>query len=300
MASVTVVIGGGDAKSVAKTLAGAGDKVRAAGDAMEELRFDLRALRFAEPPMVCATAAFVRDVQRFGTAGRVTVIRPTRDDVHQYLSRMNFYRAIGATVAEPFSRRPPDGRFIALTRIDAGRQRAVMTQISDCLKRGFGLKDAFRWSTDYILSELVDNFQVHASAELAYIQAQNYPDRLAVSLVDRGIGIPGSMKQRQEYSAMETKEVLKVSIEDGASSLWDSPGRGLFMTAEAIRENSGRLQIVSGDACLTVTARATKVEDVPYWQGTLIAIELSKETDISIWEMFPEINGPDDWGEVWG
>ena len=220
-------------------------------------------------------------------------------NVHQYLMRMNFYREIGATVAEPFLRRAADGRFLVLTRIDAANESAIFNGLRDCLIRDFGLEQDFSWSATYLLSELSDNFRVHSGASTAYLQAQSYRDRLSISLADRGMSIPGSMRSSDLYTEWPAADLLAESVKEGTTSRPDSPGMGLFMTAEAVRENGGKLQIISADACLTCGRGSARVEQVAHWQGTLIAIELKKKAGLRVWEMFPSVCGPDDWGEVW-
>src|SRR5690606_661407 len=106
------------------------------------LTLDLEYYDFARPYQLLVVGCFVRSMQARGRLVNLKVKRPINDDVHRYVSRMDFYRMVGLNVEENFRRRDPSGRFVELTcaqeRQDRGDPDAV-GRVSEVIAKNFAV-----------------------------------------------------------------------------------------------------------------------------------------------------------------
>ncbi|MCG3153338.1 MAG: hypothetical protein GEEBNDBF_02650 [bacterium] len=129
------------------------------------------------------------------------------------------------------------------------------------------------------LCEVFSNVDRHAqSAAGCLASGQHYPNVRLVgfSVCDLGVTIPGSVQQsRQDRRALTAVQALDWALQRGFSSLPEIGGIGLPDVAAVVRQNGGRLCILSGLALYMQDGDAgscTSIAD--RFPGTLVVLEL--------------------------
>lgn len=191
-----------------------------------------------------------------------------------------YARPFGAIVgfAEPGSGSPTT---IAIEGFESGDSAQIGTFLID----GWSAmaRSLSRASTEYVVSavaEIFENGITHARSDVGVLAAgQYYPKRddLELSVVDLGIGIPGSLaaafgRREEEIDAIR---VLEWAFEPGRSSLRTSRGLGLAIVRGFVRRNGARLLIASGSAFAQADGEAWQTARLSTrFPGTLIVLTL--------------------------
>ncbi len=214
-----------------------------------------------------------------------------------YLQRMGLFQLLGIDDIRPITARDPSGRFVPLTVIKtAAEQTRFITDMMPLLHLDKAPEQAE--AIRYVVSELLRNVLEHASAANgAIVAAQYYPktNRISIGIVDTGVGI----KQTINYShrAWTDGEALRLALTPGITGTTareggtiDNAGAGLFFIKSIAVNNHDFFMLYSGSSLYKLHKRPGDVrylhvdpfddshalrEDLPYWQGTVVGIDIS-------------------------
>lgn len=136
----------------------------------------------------------------------------------------------------------------------------------------------------YLLSELIDNAQVHSGTGTAYVYAQRFPNKREVefAVIDFGCGFLKTISRK--YPVKNEIEAIKKALEKGVSGNTNTlmpygdtqrhAGMGLFVISNMVKDSNGTLVIVSNNgAYLYPKRRQTNLENG--WQGSIVAARLN-------------------------
>lgn len=103
------------------------------------------------------------------------------------------------------------------------------------------------YAASLIINELMQNSVDHSTAERYYVYAGLWKNEFHAGLLDMGISIPAKLEQK--YVRKNDLEYLELSLEKGSSTRRQRPGGfGLYYFFEFLKENEGKLTIVSRNA----------------------------------------------------
>lgn len=212
-----------------------------------------------------------------------------------YFERMGLFRILELNSEMKIKKHEPSGRFVPLQIIKtASELDFFITEIIPLLHK----EPANVAPIKYVIYELVRNVIEHASSEIgAVVCAQYYKksNRIRLGVTDAGIGIKESISK--SYTPNTDLEAIKMALTPGITGTTrlrggteENAGAGLFFTKSLAKSNRDFFMIYSGRAMykLLKTPRDKTIklhsdpfqdhcsvhEDFPYWQGTIVAIDL--------------------------
>ena len=266
-----------------------------------QIDLDLQDVQFYVP---AALASLLATLHGWALAHRpVTLLNAEACPAYTYLQRMDFFRLSGVALPEKFVRRPADGRFVPLCRIDGGTQGGVQeicTALARCVFLELADSDDPEVAgpfdmLEYAASELINNVIQHARGP-GYVAAQVYPQsglvRLAVA--DCGMGIRQSFAEYEPPfwdPAMSHLDAVRTALQPKASSKTHLPsawgasvnaGVGLSMLKEVARHADGMFTLISGTGFYQhnhVEPRRlpTELNLLETYAGTVCSLQLSKQ-----------------------
>ena len=200
------------------------------------------------------------------------------------------------------------GRFIPLTQItDSESLNRFITEMIPMLHKEPEQVSPIR----YIMSELIRNVIEHSNSSYgALVCAQHYPKthKIRIGVADVGIGIKKSINQA--YPEAETHlKALQLALTPGITGTTrkiggteQNGGAGLFIIKSIAKLNRDFFLIYSGNAMYKLLTDKTNrnerlnrnpfddknktTENIPHWQGTAIAIDLSLDKEMNFTELF--------------
>ena len=137
------------------------------------------------------------------------------------------------------------------TLVMRGADGKIEPLFSECLDNKFSgkLSDDLLYAGRLILNELMQNSVDHSTAERYYIYAGLWKKEFHIGLLDMGITIPAKLEQK--YRCTDDLGYLELSLQKGSSTRRQRTGGfGLYYFFELIKENWGRLTLVSRHAQL--------------------------------------------------
>lgn len=214
-----------------------------------------------------------------------------------YLQRMNLFKLLKLKVGMQITEHEPAGRFIPLTIITNSQELTkFITDIIPLLH----LEPKHSNSIKYVVSELVRNVLEHSqSKQGAIVSAQYYKksNTIRIGIVDSGVGIKKTINNA--YPAQTHLEAIRLALTPGITGTTQriggteyNAGAGLFFTKSIAQINRDFFMIYSGNALYKLLKskpdkkyialhgdpfedRHSKGEDYPYWQGTVVGIDIS-------------------------
>lgn len=216
-----------------------------------------------------------------------------------YFERMKLFEMLGVNSGIRISKSDPSSRFVPLSQIrTADEQSRFITEVIPLLHLQHEPAEAIR----YILSELIRNVLEHSSSSSGAIVAAQYHKKsniIRIGIADTGVGIKQTINQ--SHRAWTDMEALKLALTPGITGTTsreggtvDNAGAGLFFTKSIAALNRNFFMIYSGDALYkqlkqpmggAVRLYADPVKDkhsekigLPYWQGTVVGIDISLES----------------------
>lgn len=223
------------------------------------------------------------------------------DDINatsgHYLQRMGLFDLLGVSTDREIISRDPSGRFVPLTVIKtASEQTRFITDMMPLLHLDKAPEHAE--AIRYVVSELVRNVIEHAdSPHGAVVAAQYYQktNRISIGIVDTGVGIKKTINR--SHRAWTDGEALRLAMTPGITGTTsreggtiDNAGAGLFFIKSIAVTNHDFYMLYSGDTMYKLHKRPGEVrklfidplddphslrEDMPYWQGTVVGIDIS-------------------------
>ncbi len=211
-----------------------------------------------------------------------------------YLERIGLFKLLGLKSDIIITEHEPAGRFIPLSMI--GNSEELSRFIVDMVPL-LHLKPKQAEPIKYVVSELVRNvFEHSCSKEGAVICAQFYKksNTIRVGIVDSGIGIKESIGV--SYKTSSDMEAIKLALTPGITGTTNriggtefNAGAGLFFIKSIAKFAHDFFILYSGRAMYKLLKSGTnprlyidpfrdrhsKKEDLPYWNGTIVGIDIS-------------------------
>lgn len=218
-----------------------------------------------------------------------------------YLDRMGLFEFTDQKSPYQIHRKEESGRFIPLTLIrNSTEQSKFIADMIPLLHLPVDKTDAIK----YTLGELLRNVLEHSnSSQGAIVAAQYYKtsNTVRIGICDSGIGIRKSLQKYWATHARLDIEAIKWALVPGISGTTrkeggteDNAGAGLFFIKSIAHVARNYFMIYSGSGIFKLLLRDKRTEkprlnpnpdddrhsernDAPYFQGTLVAIDISLE-----------------------
>lgn len=214
-----------------------------------------------------------------------------------YLERIGLFKLLGLTSGIKITERESAGRFIPLSKICSSDELSRF--IIDMVPL-LHLKPYQAEPIKYTVSELVRNvFEHSCSKNGAILCAQFYKksNTIRIGIVDSGIGIKQSINV--SYKTGSDLEAIKLALTPGITGTTNkiggtefNAGAGLFFIKSIAKVSKDFFMLYSGNAMykqLKSGADAKRIilhidpfkdrhsicDDLPYWQGTAVGIDIS-------------------------
>lgn len=219
-----------------------------------------------------------------------------------YLDRMGLFDFTNQRSPYHINKKEEAGRFIPLTIIkNSTEQSRFITDMIPLLHLPAHKTDAIK----YTVGELIRNVLEHSESEGGAIVAAQYykkSNTIRIGICDNGIGIKKSMQRYWSSHARTDLEAIKWALVPGISgTTWkeggteDNAGAGLFFIKSIAQVARNYFMIYSGSGIYKLLLHDKRIEnprlhpnpdddrhsernDAPYFQGTLVAIDLSLES----------------------
>ncbi|MBW3019444.1 ATP-binding protein [Candidatus Woesearchaeota archaeon] len=213
-----------------------------------------------------------------------------------YLERMGLFSFLGIKSRMNIKVHESAGRFIPLTQI---KNSGELTEFIRDMIPLLHLDPAQTEPIKYIVSELVRNVLEHAQCQFgAIVSAQYYKksNTIRIGIADSGIGIKESINK--SHSAKTDLEAIRLALtpgitgttrKEGGTEL--NAGAGLFFIKSIAKVNRDFFVIYSGNAMYKLLKsktirlyadpfqdRHSEEDNLPYWKGTIVGIDISLNT----------------------
>lgn len=212
-----------------------------------------------------------------------------------YLARMGLFKFLEIESEINIKEHESAGRFIPLTQIkNSNSLSEFITEISPLLH----LEAEHAKTLRYITSELVRNVLEHSKSEYGAIVCAQYHAKgniVRIGIADTGIGINESINSfhhpDNELEAIRlalTPGITGTTSKEGGTEF--NAGAGLFFIKSIANVNRDFFMIYSGNSMYKLLRRKSeriklhadpfkdrhsKRSDLPYWQGTIVGIDIS-------------------------
>ncbi|MCX6814631.1 MAG: ATP-binding protein [Candidatus Aenigmarchaeota archaeon] len=223
-----------------------------------------------------------------------------------YLKRMGLFKLLGIESDIRIREHEPAGRFIPLTQIyNSEELTRFITEMIPLLH----LEPKQAEPIKYVVSELVRNVLEHAQSSCGAIVAAQYykkSNTIRIGIVDTGVGIKKTINQ--SHDAPTHLEAIRLALIPGITGTTKkeggtetNAGAGLFFIKSIAQINRDFFMIYSGNAMFKLLKSAdgrkhvrleadpfknrhSKGEDYPFWNGTVVGIDisLSKTSEFSV------------------
>jgi len=230
-----------------------------------------------------------------------------------YLERMGLYRALMIPEGMDIIEHDPTGRFIPLTNV---RTSDELTGFLRDLVPLLHLEADQARSIRYIISELIRNVLEHSSSENgAFICAQYYrkSNTARIGIADRGVGIRETISR--SHLAPSDLSAIRLALMPGITGLTrkeggteTNAGAGLFFIKSIAAMNRDFFLIYSGKAMYKLLRsdakrrgnvvkgdpfrnRHSSGEDLPYWRGTVVGMDISLDRTGEFTGLLDDIRG---------
>ncbi|MFC1485078.1 hypothetical protein ACFL5N_01340 [bacterium] len=219
-----------------------------------------------------------------------------------YLEVMGLFKFLGIKSGIKINKHEPAGRFIPITQIKNSKDLTKF--ITDMIPL-LHLEPEQAEPIRYIMSELVRNVLEHSkSKDGAIVSAQYYKksNSIRIGIVDTGIGIKKTINQ--SYNALNDLEAIRLALIPGISGTTKreggtelNAGAGLFFIKSIANVNRNYFMIYSGNSMYKLLKnnplkkrivlhgnpfqdRYSKKENLPFWEGTAVGIDISLDVTI--------------------
>jgi hypothetical protein len=239
---------------------------------------------FIYPDYLLLIIGAVRFAQEVGAIVTGTCV--CHPNCKTYVSRINFFENLGISFDEHFTRRSSSGRFLEINRFgDHLESNRHADNVITILREKGEFDNTLLAALSLSLGEVLGNVFDHSRWHEGWLVAQHYEKlkKLRVMIVDTGRGIHTSLTDKPKNSAyrlFSPEQALQQCIVKGVTN-GTGMGNGLYVTANFLRENGGVLMIHSGSHVLQITNRKETIEPAPFWQGTVVYLEINSNISVS-------------------
>jgi anti-sigma regulatory factor (Ser/Thr protein kinase) len=266
---------------------------------ISRLLLDMSSVAFASPTGITIVAAGIEHLFTGGRIDQLQIWLPRSPLLVQYLQRMNFFNEMNVSLEEKFKRREPK-RFRPVTHVpnedvSPGYTRDLLRAVESSHELDTSTRNALKTC----VNELIENVFYHAQSPVdALVAVQAYKKKNVTELViaDTGRGIRAALGEKHEYRdrVQDDCSAIKLAIQKNVTTT-DDPKRGigLWVASELVRQNEGRMLIMSHDGGVNISGDGQSNVQAHFWPGTLIAIEFRMDRPITVGEVYDSGNFPD-------
>ena len=273
----------------------------------EKITFDLSKLKFVTPSGLCYLIASIQTLTNIIGKENFEIIMPNNNSTNNYLTRMNFLETLGLKDDNYINKNDCSNRLIELQKISMTDRCdwQITENLTNVLESQLPVNNqGILKAVSYAIGEIVDNTLRHSQSPIGgYICAQTYPNKnkLEICIIDCGIGIVVSLKvendvHKEKISKFKSdSEFIQYSIEKGVTSKTQQKfgetghsGEGLFFTSEFIKENNGRMKVISDNGMLLIDSKVgiQLSETQHHWQGTIVMLEFNLDVPVIVKDIF--------------
>ncbi len=214
-----------------------------------------------------------------------------------YFQRMGLFKLLGIESGISITEHESAGRFIPLTQIKTSQELTdFLTEMIPLLHLEAKPAESIR----HIMAELVRNVLEHSESKNGAILCAQYYEKsniIRLGIVDTGIGIKKTISC--SHPADTDLKAIKLALTPGITGTTKreggtelNAGAGLFLIKSIASVNRDFFMIYSGKAMYKLLKRDSKriklhanpledkcstVENLPYWNGTIVGIDISLE-----------------------
>lgn len=265
-----------------------------------DFQFDWTKCDFISISQIVALAIFVK---RFNLKDCIDS-NGIKENVRQYISRMDFFKYVGLQQIEDFNRHAEKNRFLPLLVIqDDFDINSLVNRLMDIIVSKLEVQDSVKSAIDYSIGEILDNVEMHAQSKIGgLLGAQYFPNLgfLEVCVADGGIGIDSSMKENQIYAKLSSEDRMAKAFErktgqwigkEDYGSEKVSGGVGPSVLSNFVRAANGNLLAIANESSIKID-RQRGIQKVPnlYFPGTIISfrIPVDRTIDIQTNDLLPD------------
>lgn len=217
-----------------------------------------------------------------------------------YLERMGLFKFLQKESGMKIEEHEASGRFIPLTQIKTSSELSrFLTDMVPLLH----LPPEHAEPIQYIVSELVRNVLEHASAKNGAIVCAQYhakSNKIRLGIVDTGVGIKKTINY--SHPAKDDLDAIQLALTPGITGTTRkeggtefNAGAGLFFIKSIAYVNQNFFSIYSGSGLYKLLKRDdsktlrlyadpfldrhSKGHSFPYWQGTVVGVDISLSTN---------------------
>jgi hypothetical protein len=212
-----------------------------------------------------------------------------------YFERIGLFKVIGVSSGFTVTEHDPSGRFIPLSLIRTSDELPKF--ITEMVPLLHIIEPEYSEPIRYVMSELIRNVLEHANSPFgALVCAQYYPDSstIRIGVVDRGVGIKRTITV--SHPASDDLAAIGLALTPGITGTTTrkmggtelNAGAGLFFIKSIAKVNKDFFVIYSENAMYKLlrdekaklnpdpfTDKHSESNDLPYWQGTAVGIDIS-------------------------
>ena len=270
----------------------------------KKIEFDLSKLKFITPSGLCYLIACIQTLTNIIGKENIEIIMPHNNSTNNYLTRMNFLENLGLVDNNCINKNDCSNSLLELQKIsmtckcDWQITQNLITVLESQLP--VDNQDILK-AVSYAIGEIVDNTLRHSQSQIGgYICAQTYPNlnKLEICIIDGGIGIVESLKvennvHKEKICEFKSdSEFIQYAIEKGITSKTQPKsghsGEGLFFTSEFIKENNGKMKIISDNGMLLIdNINGVQLSKTKHsWQGTIVMLEFNLDVPVIVKDIF--------------
>lgn len=243
---------------------------------------------FLKGEIFAVIVAYVRWLESLGK--QVNIVCDTSEDCNtvRYAARIDFFNLLGIPFEEKFNRKNSEGRFIEITPFEEENLWDIVHQTIKIFKNTLNINSTVLDCIYYCFGEVVGNVDTHSQSKSGgIIYAQHFPkgNGLKIFIIDSGVGFYESLASADKYKELNHEEALRKCLEKEVTN-GKGKGMGLYYTSSFTVANKGILSINSCGKKLQKANDAEIICDVPYWQGSIISMELKTNEIVSYEEIF--------------
>ena len=122
----------------------------------------------------------------------------------------------------------------------------------------------------------------HSGKELGTVitQYDSCDHILSFLVADDGIGVRESLSENEKYVDISEPDALRMCIKDAITD-GKGMGFGLYSTSLLVRDAGLKFEVRSGDHRLLVEDGIETISESPYWQGTIVYLQLQTNKEIN-------------------
>ena len=167
---------------------------------------------------------------------------------------------------------------------------ALVTSIINALRESAVLEPGVLSSTEWCINEVMDNVLQHSNAQYGYVMGQLHrgTKRISICVFDMGVGIYNTLKKSKHIPRKPLDAITLALQERVTRDESVGQGNGMWGLNEIIKENGGRIRILSNGALYSYKNGIIDTkEDYPmligkYKNATVIDFQIDYSKTINI------------------